>query len=76
MLTLPTTREEEMQSDTSPDITRIVLFVLVLGILLAGTAWTLLPFLSGGIWATNVHLSTSAYSGDPKTMDERMCGTR
>ncbi|AMY08200.1 hypothetical protein LuPra_01393 [Luteitalea pratensis] len=49
MLTLPTTREEELQYERSPDITRIVLLVLVLGILLAGTAWTLLPFLSGGI---------------------------
>ena len=47
-----------MQSETSPDITRIVLFVLVLGILLAGTAWTLLPFLSGGIWATTIAVAT------------------
>ena len=47
-----------MQSDTSPDITRIVLFVLVLAILLAGTAWTLLPFLSGGVWATTIAVAT------------------
>lgn len=47
-----------MQSDTSPDITRIVLFVLVLAILLVGTAWTLLPFLSGGVWATTIAVAT------------------
>jgi predicted PurR-regulated permease PerM len=47
-----------MQSDTSPDITRIVLFVLVLVILLAATAWTLLPFLSGGVWATTIAVAT------------------
>ena len=47
-----------MQPEPSSDITRIVLFVLVLGILLAGTAWTLLPFLSGGIWATTIAVAT------------------
>ena len=47
-----------MPSDTSPDITRIVLFVLVIGILLAGSAWTLLPFLSGMIWATTIAVAT------------------
>ena len=47
-----------MQSDRSPDITRIVLFVLVIGILLAGSVWTLLPFLSGLIWATTIAVAT------------------
>jgi predicted PurR-regulated permease PerM len=47
-----------MQPDTSTDITRIVLFVLVIGILLAGSAWTLLPFLSGMIWATTLAVAT------------------
>lgn len=47
-----------MHPDTSVDITRIVLFVLVIGILLAGSAWTLLPFLSGMIWATTIAVAT------------------
>jgi predicted PurR-regulated permease PerM len=47
-----------MQSDTSTDITRVVLFVLVIGILLAGTVWTLLPFLSAMIWATTIAVTT------------------
>jgi predicted PurR-regulated permease PerM len=47
-----------MQSDRSPDVTRIVLFVLVIGILLAGSVWTLLPFLSGLIWATTIAVAT------------------
>jgi predicted PurR-regulated permease PerM len=51
-------REEAMQSDSSTDITRIVLFVLVIGILLAGSAWTLLPFLSGMVWATTIAIAT------------------
>jgi predicted PurR-regulated permease PerM len=40
------------------DITRIVLFVLVIGILLAGSVLTLLPFLSGMIWATTIAVAT------------------
>src|SRR4029453_12812693 len=47
-----------MQADRSTDITRIVLFVLVIGILLAGSVWTLLPFLSGLIWATTIAVAT------------------
>lgn len=47
-----------MQFDRSTDITRIVLFVLVVGILLVGSAWTLLPFLSGLIWATTIAVAT------------------
>lgn len=47
-----------MQSETPTDITRVVLFVLVIGILLAGSAWTLLPFLSGMIWATTIAVAT------------------
>jgi predicted PurR-regulated permease PerM len=47
-----------MMSDTSTDITRIVLFVLVIGMLLAGSVWTLLPFLSGMIWATTIAVAT------------------
>ena len=47
-----------MHSNDSTDITRIVLFVLVLGVLLAAAAWTLLPFLSGMIWATTIAVAT------------------
>ena len=47
-----------MQSEASIDITRIVLFVLVIGVLLAGSAWTLLPFLTGMIWATTIAIAT------------------
>lgn len=47
-----------MQSETSTDITRIVLFVLVIGILLAGSMWTLLPFLGGMVWATTIAVAT------------------
>ena len=47
-----------MPSERSSDITRIVLFVLVIGALLAGSFWTLLPFLSGLIWATTIAIAT------------------
>lgn len=47
-----------MQSDASTDITRIMLFVLFVGALLLGSAWTLLPFLSGLIWATTIAIAT------------------
>ena len=42
----------------SSDLTRIVLFVLVIGFLLLGSFWTLLPFLSGLIWATTIAVAT------------------
>jgi predicted PurR-regulated permease PerM len=51
-------REEAMQPERSTDITRIVLFVLVIGILLVGSVWTLLPFLSGLIWAATIAVAT------------------
>ena len=47
-----------MPSERSSDITRIVLFVLVIGALLAGSFWTLLPFLSGLTWATTIAIAT------------------
>ncbi len=47
-----------MPSDTSTDLTRIILFVLVIGTLLVGSLWTLLPFLSGMIWATTIAVAT------------------
>lgn len=42
----------------SSDITRVVLLVLVIGVLLAGSAWTLRPFLSALIWATTIAIAT------------------
>ena len=47
-----------MQSEASSDITRTVLFVLVIGALLAGSLWTLLPFLNGLVWATTIAIAT------------------
>ena len=47
-----------MRPETSSDITRVVLFVLVIGALLLGSLWTLLPFLSGMIWATTIAVAT------------------
>ena len=51
-------REEAMPSQATTDITRIVLFVLLIGVLLAGSAWTLLPFLSGMVWASTIAVAT------------------
>jgi predicted PurR-regulated permease PerM len=47
-----------MQSQPSGDITRTILFVLVIGALLVGSAWTLLPFLNSLIWATTIAIAT------------------
>src|SRR5688572_17475910 len=47
-----------MPPKASTDITRIILFVLVVGTLLLGSVWTLLPFLSGMIWATTIAIAT------------------
>jgi predicted PurR-regulated permease PerM len=47
-----------MRPEASSDITRIVLFILVIGALLVGSALTLLPFLSGLIWATTIVVAT------------------
>jgi predicted PurR-regulated permease PerM len=42
----------------SGDITRIVLLVLVIGLLLVGSFWTLLPFLGALIWAVTIAVAT------------------
>jgi predicted PurR-regulated permease PerM len=47
-----------MESDASSDLTRTVLFILVIGALLAGSIWTLLPFLNGLIWAATIAIAT------------------
>jgi predicted PurR-regulated permease PerM len=40
------------------DVTRIVFLVLFIAVLLAGSFWTLLPFLGGLIWAATVVIAT------------------
>lgn len=47
-----------MKSTPSGDITRVVLLVLVIGLLLLGTIWTLWPFLAALIWATTITVAT------------------
>lgn len=47
-----------MKPTPSGDVTRIVLLVLVIGLLLLGTIWTLLPFLAALIWATTITIAT------------------
>jgi len=42
----------------SGDVTRLVLLVLFIGVMLAGSFWTLLPFLGGLIWAATVVIAT------------------
>jgi len=47
-----------MTSAPSDDITRIVLLVLMIGLLLIGSFWTLLPFLGALIWAVTIAVAT------------------
>ena len=47
-----------MKPAASSDVTRIMLFVLAIGVLLAGSFWTLLPFLGMSIWAVTIVLAT------------------
>ena len=47
-----------MKPAEAGDLTRIILFVLVIGALLVGSFLTLLPFLSGLIWATTIAIAT------------------
>jgi predicted PurR-regulated permease PerM len=47
-----------MKPAPSGDITRIVLLVLLIGLLLIGTFWTLLPFLGALIWAATIAVAT------------------
>jgi predicted PurR-regulated permease PerM len=51
-------RGEAVAAKASGDITRVVLFVLVIGLLLLGSLWTLLPFLNGLAWATTIAIAT------------------
>ena len=47
-----------MTPPPSGDITRIVLLVIVIGLLLVGSFWTLLPFLGALIWAVTLAVAT------------------
>jgi len=47
-----------MRSEGTSDITRVVLSVVVIGVLLVGSLWTMLPFISGLTWATTIAIAT------------------
>ena len=47
-----------MNSRQGYDLTRITLIVLIIGVLLAGSLWTLLPFLGALIWAATIVVAT------------------
>ena len=47
-----------MNSRNGYDLTRITLVVLIIGALLAGSLWTMLPFLGALIWSTTIVVAT------------------
>lgn len=47
-----------MTTEAPNDVTRVLLLVLFIGLLLAGSFWTLLPFIGGLIWATTIVTAT------------------
>jgi predicted PurR-regulated permease PerM len=47
-----------MQTQIQSDLTRTVLVILIIAILISGSLWTLLPFLSAIIWATTIVVAT------------------
>jgi predicted PurR-regulated permease PerM len=47
-----------MNTAPSPDITRTTLTVLIIGLLIVGSLWTLLPFIGALIWATAIVVAT------------------
>ncbi len=47
-----------MPPQASNDLTRIILVVLIIGVLIAGSFWTLLPFLGSFIWAVTIVVAT------------------
>ncbi len=47
-----------MNSAPSSEVTRIVLLILLIAALLAGSFWTMLPFLGALIWATTIVVAT------------------
>jgi predicted PurR-regulated permease PerM len=47
-----------MQQAARVDLTRIFLVILIIAVLIAGSLWTLLPFLGALIWATTIVIAT------------------
>jgi predicted PurR-regulated permease PerM len=47
-----------MQVPASADLTRTFLVILIIATLIAGSLWTLLPFLGALIWATTIVIAT------------------
>jgi predicted PurR-regulated permease PerM len=47
-----------MQPIARPDLTRIFLVILIIALLIAGSLWTLFPFLGALIWATTIVIAT------------------
>jgi predicted PurR-regulated permease PerM len=47
-----------MNAPALPDVTRTTLTVLIIGILITGSLWTLLPFIGALIWATAIVVAT------------------
>lgn len=47
-----------MNAISSSEVTRILLLVLAISLLIAGSCWTLLPFLSALVWAATIALAT------------------
>jgi predicted PurR-regulated permease PerM len=47
-----------MNPQASPDITRITFVVLIIGLLLAASLWTMAPFLGALVWAAAIVIAT------------------
>jgi predicted PurR-regulated permease PerM len=62
-----------MQTQIQSDLTRTVLVILIIAVLISGSLWTLLPFLSALIWATTIVVATWPMMLD---LQRRMGGRR
>ncbi|HKE94404.1 MAG TPA: AI-2E family transporter YdiK, partial [Povalibacter sp.] len=51
-------RPHTMQQVARADLTRIFLVILIIAMLIAGSLWTLFPFLGALIWATTIVVAT------------------
>ena len=56
-----------------PDLLRHVLSVVVIGLLIAGTLWTLLPFVGALVWATLLVVATWPLM---RSLEQRLGGRR
>ena len=45
-------------SPRQTDLTRTFLLILIIAVLIVGSVWTLLPFLSALVWATTIVVAT------------------